>query len=195
MSYANLSRRRFLAIATTVFGGVGAAGAATPFVASLFPSERTKAAGAPVEVGFATLAPGAMQVITWRGQPVWILRRTDAMLADIRAEDAAVSDPHSDVPQQPDYARNEYRSIKPEIAVYAGVCTHLGCSPLFKSRDDTEEMGPSWRGGFYCPCHGSKFDLAGRVLRGSPAPTNLVVPPYEFVADSRIVIGSDRRTG
>jgi ubiquinol-cytochrome c reductase iron-sulfur subunit len=195
MSCPSPGKRRFLIAATGMFGGIGMAGAATPFIASMFPSERAKAAGAPVEVDIGTIASGTMQTVTWRGQPVWILRRTDAMLAGIRAQDASVSDPHSDVPQQPGYARNEYRSIKPEFAVLTGVCTHLGCSPLFRSAEDKEEMGRSWRGGFYCPCHGSKFDLAGRVLRGSPAPTNLVVPPYEFAAESKMIIGVDSRTG
>lgn len=194
MRQVDTTKRRFLVLATSIVGGIGTAGAAAPFIASMFPSERAKAAGAPVEADIQNLAPGAMRIVGWRGQPVWILRRTEAMLADIRADDALLSDPHSDVPQQPEYARNEFRSIKPEIAVLIGVCTHLGCSPEFKSAEDKAEMGQSWSGGFYCPCHGSKFDLAGRVLRGSPAPTNLVVPPYEFASDVKIIIGSDRRT-
>ena len=194
MRQVDTTKRRFLVVATSIVGGVGMTGAAAPFIASMFPSERAKAAGAPVEADIRDLAPGAMRIVAWRGSPVWILRRTDAMLADIRADDALLSDPHSDVPQQPHYARNEFRSIKPGIAVLVGVCTHLGCSPEFRSADDKAEMGQAWSGGFYCPCHGSKFDLAGRVLRGSPAPTNLVVPPYEFVTDDKIIIGSDRST-
>jgi ubiquinol-cytochrome c reductase iron-sulfur subunit len=180
-----------LIAATGIAGGVGMAGAAVPFIASMFPSERAKAAGAPVLADIRELAPGALRIVAWRGKPVWILRRTEAMLADIRADDALVSDPHSDVPQQPDYARNEFRSIKPTIAVLVGVCTHLGCSPQFRSAEEKAQMGQGWNGGFFCPCHGSKFDLAGRVLRGSPAPTNLVVPPYAFLSDDKIIIGSD----
>jgi ubiquinol-cytochrome c reductase iron-sulfur subunit len=194
MQEVDTKKRRLLLIATSLAGGIGVAGAAAPFVASMLPSERAKAAGAPVEADVGRLAPGELRIVTWRGQPVWILRRTKAMLSELSGNDAMVSDPHSEVPQQPDYARNEYRSIKPEIAVLVGVCTHLGCSPVFKPADDKAEMGQAWNGGFYCPCHGSKFDLAGRVIRGSPAPTNLVVPPYEFVSDEKIVIGSDRRT-
>lgn len=194
MRQVDKTKRRFLVVTTSIAGGIGAAAAVAPFVASMLPSERAKAAGAPVEVEIRDLAPGAMQIVAWRGKPVWVLRRTEAMLADIRADNALVSDPHSEVPQQPDYARNEYRSIKPEIAVIVGVCTHLGCSPQFRSAEDKSEMGPGWKGGFYCPCHGSKFDLAGRVLKGSPAPTNLVVPPYEFDGESRIIIGSSGKT-
>lgn len=191
MKYPNTSKRRFLVVAASVAGGIGMAGAAVPFVASMFPSEGAKAAGGPVETDIDNLAPGALRIIAWRGQPVWILRRTKAMLADIRADDALVSDPHSDVPQQPAYARNEFRSIKPDIAVIVAVCTHLGCTPNFKAADDKAEMGPAWHGGFLCPCHGSRFDFAGRVLRGSPAPTNLVIPPYAFVTADKIVIGKD----
>ena len=193
MTQVDNTKRRLLVVATSAVGGIGMAGAAAPFVASMFPSERAKAAGAPVEADIGNLAPGALRIVEWRGKPVWILRRTEAMLADIRADDALVSDPRSEVPQQPDYARNEFRSIKPDIAVLVGVCTHLGCSPQFKSADDKAEMGQAWSGGFYCPCHGSKFDLAGRVLKGSPAPTNLVVPPYEFVGTDKIIIGADTR--
>jgi len=191
----NVTRRRFLTVATSIAGGIGMAGAAAPFVASMLPSERAKAAGAPVAADISDLAPGELRIVAWRGSPVWILRRTVAMLADIRSDDAVVSDPRSDVPQQPAYAQNEFRSIKPGIAVLIGVCTHLGCSPEFKSAGDRADMGQAWHGGFFCPCHGSKFDLAGRVLRGSPAPTNLIVPPYEFANDDKIIIGSDKTNG
>ena len=165
-----------------------------PFVASLAPSARAKAAGAPVELDIANLAPGQLRIATWRGKPVWILRRSDEMLADIRRDDALVSDPRSEVPQQPHYAKNEFRSIDPRILVLVGVCTHLGCSPRFIPADAKGELGAAWNGGFYCPCHGSKFDLAGRVLKGSPAPTNLVVPPYQLVKGSTIIIGEDRKS-
>ena len=189
----NFAKRRFLLTATNIVGGVAIAGATAPFIGSMFPSERAKAAGAPVEADISELAPGAMQIVEWRGKPVWILRRTETMLAGIRADDSLVSDPRSEASQQPDYARNEFRSIKPEVSVMVGVCTHLGCSPQFKPAGDKAEMGQAWTGGFYCPCHGSKFDLAGRVLRGSPAPTNLVVPPYDFMDDGKIIVGSDTR--
>ena len=180
-------------IATNIVDGVAAAGAATAFTGSMFNSERAKAAGAPVEADISELAPGALQIVEWRGKPVWILRRTAVMLAAIRADDSLVADPRSEVSQPPDYARNELHSIRPDIGVLVGVCTHLGCSPQFKWADDKAEMGQAWTGGFYCPCHGSKFDLACRVLRGSPASTNLVVPPYECAGDGKIIIGSDTR--
>jgi ubiquinol-cytochrome c reductase iron-sulfur subunit len=186
------SKRGFL-VATSVVGGVAGVGAAAPFVASMFPSERAKALGAPVEVDIAKLAPGELVRVEWRGKPVWILRRTKEMLESIKQSDERVADPKLKVDQQPDYAKNEGRSIKPEILVLEGVCTHLGCSPQFKPKEASSEMGADWPGGFYCPCHGSKFDLAGRVYKGVPAPTNLKVPPYMYVADSTIVIGEDKK--
>lgn len=191
MNETERRRRRLLVAATSACACIAAAGAATPFVASMLPSERARAAGAPVEVDISGLAMGEMQVVKWRGQPVWLMRRSAAMLDAIRKNDGLVSDPTSGVPQQPDYAQNEFRSIKPEIAVLVGVCTHLGCSPQYEPADDKARMGQEWSGGFFCPCHGSKFDLAGRVLKGSPAPTNLVVPPYSFVGASKLVIGKD----
>ncbi|MEO7727628.1 MAG: ubiquinol-cytochrome c reductase iron-sulfur subunit [Burkholderiales bacterium] len=187
------SKRGFLMAATGVVGGVAAAATAVPFAGSMFPSERAKAAGAPVEADISKLAPGEMQIVEWRGKPVWIVNRTKEMLDGIKNSDARASDPKSDVPQQPDYAKNEFRSIKPEIAVLVGVCTHLGCSPQFKSADAKGDMGQDWVGGFFCPCHGSKFDFAGRVFQGSPAPINLEVPPYKFVGDAKIVIGDDTK--
>lgn len=186
-------KRCFLATATSVVGGVAAAAAAVPFAGSMFPSERAKAAGAPVEADISKLAPGEMQVVEWRGKPVWIVNRTKEMLESIKKSDATVSDPKSAVPLQPEYAKNEYRSIKPEIVVLEGVCSHLGCSPQFKSADAKGDMGMDWNGGFYCPCHGSKFDFAGRVFAGSPAPVNLKVPPYKFVGDGKIIIGDDSK--
>jgi len=184
--------RRNLVVATTVFGGAASVGAASPFVASMWPSERAKAAGAPVEVDISRLTPGELSVYEWRGQPVWVMRRTPGMLKDIKKDDAVVVDPDSEVPQQPQYAKNEYRSIKPELMVLVGICTHLGCSPTPKLQPSAD-MGPEWQGGFYCPCHGSKFDLAGRVYKGVPAPTNLVVPPHQFLSDSTILIGEDKK--
>ena len=183
-------RRRRLVAATCAVGGCACAGAAVPFLASLAPSARAKAAGAPVSVSLAGLQPGELRVVEWRGKPVWLLRRSDAMLAAIRRDDPIVSDPRSKVPHQPAYAKNEYRSIDPALAVLVGVCTHLGCSPQLMPASAKAQMGESWNGGFYCPCHGSKFDFAGRVIRGSPAPTNLVVPPYK-VAGGVVVVGED----
>jgi ubiquinol-cytochrome c reductase iron-sulfur subunit len=185
--------RRNLVVATGAAGGLASVGIAAPFAASWMPSERAKAAGAPVEADISGLAPGEMQIVEWRGKPVWILRRTKEMLASIKKSDGRVSDPQSQVPQQPDYAKNEYRSIKEEYVVLEGVCTHLGCSPQLKTVEAQAEMGGDWAGGFYCPCHGSKFDLAGRVYKGSPAPINLPVPPYTFLSDNTIVIGDDKK--
>ena len=187
------NKRGFLLTATGVVGGVAAAATAVPFAGSMFPSERAKAAGAPVEVDISKLAPGEMQIVEYRGKPVWIVNRTKEMLEGIKKSDSKVSDPKSDVPQQPEYAKNEYRSIKPDIVVLEGVCTHLGCSPQYKSVDSKADMGQDWNGGFFCPCHGSKFDFAGRVFAGSPAPKNLEVPKYKFVGDARIVIGDDTK--
>jgi ubiquinol-cytochrome c reductase iron-sulfur subunit len=184
--------RRSLLVATTAVGAVAGLGAAVPFVASLWPSERAKAAGAPIEVDLSLIAPGEVKTFEWRGKPVWVIRRTQEMLASLKAAEGRLSDPASKASEQPKYAENEYRSQKPEIMVMEGVCTHLGCSPQLKPADAMGEMGGDWAGGFYCPCHGSKFDLAGRVYSGSPAPLNLKVPPYEFVSDATLVIGEDK---
>jgi ubiquinol-cytochrome c reductase iron-sulfur subunit len=186
-------KRRLLIGAASLVGGAAAIGASVPFVDSMWPSEAAKAAAAPVEADIGALAPGEMQIVAWRGQPVWILRRTAQMLEDIRRDDPLASDPHSDVPQQPGYAKNEFRSVNPEIAILVGVCTHLGCAPQLRLADDNAEMGVGWNGGFYCPCHGSKFDFAGRVLKGSPAPTNLVVPPYRFASSGKVIIGDETK--
>jgi ubiquinol-cytochrome c reductase iron-sulfur subunit len=185
--------RRNLVVATGVAGGVAGAGAAIPFVGSMFPSERAKAAGAPVEVDLSKIAPGEMAVIEWRGKPVWVIHRTKEMLESLKAVSARLTDPESRASTQPAYAKNEARAQNPEWMVMEGVCTHLGCSPQLKSADAKAEMGADWAGGFYCPCHGSKFDLAGRVFRGAPAPLNLVVPPYTL-ADSKLTIGEDQET-
>jgi ubiquinol-cytochrome c reductase iron-sulfur subunit len=184
--------RRTLVVATSVVGGAATIGAAVPFVASMLPSERAKAAGAPVEAEIAVLQPGELRVFEWRGKPVWVLRRTKEMLESLKAVMPNLTDPESKHSEQPKYAKNEYRSLKPEYMVMEGVCTHLGCSPQLKPADAKAEMGSDWAGGFYCPCHGSKFDYAGRVYRGSPAPTNLVVPPYTFPSDLALVIGEDQ---
>lgn len=188
-------RRRFLTAATTVVGGVGCAFAAVPFVASFQPSARTKAIGAPVEIDVSKLEPGQRIIAKWRGKPVWVVRRSAAMLADLPKNDEHLRDPDSEVvEQQPPYARNAYRSIKAEYLVVIGICTHLGCSPTFVPKEDAGALGPDWLGGFFCPCHGSRFDLAGRVYKGVPAPTNLEVPPYKYLSDSVIVVGVDEGT-
>jgi ubiquinol-cytochrome c reductase iron-sulfur subunit len=184
--------RRNLVVATSVVGGAAAVGAAVPFVACMLPSHRPKPAGAPVEVDISKLAPGEVGIYEWRGKPVWVIRRTQEMIDSLKAVVPNLTDPESKSSRQPQYAENEYRAAKPEIMVMEGVCTHLGCSPQAKSVEARAEMGADWVGGFYCPCHGSKFDYAGRVFRGAPAPTNLVVPPYTFLSDSTLLIGEDK---
>jgi len=186
--------RRNLVVATSVVGGAATVGAAVPFVASMLPSERARAAGAPVEVDLSRLAPGELGVYEWRGKPVWVIRRTKEMIDSLQAVVPNLTDPESKSSNQPQYAENQHRSSKPDIMVMEGVCTHLGCSPQLKTAEAKAEMGGDWVGGFYCPCHGSKFDYAGRVFRGAPAPTNLVVPPYTFVSDSTLVIGEDKES-
>lgn len=190
-SNVDKGRRRFLTAAATVVGGAGAAAGAVPFIATMTPSAKTKAIGAPVEVDISKLKPGERMIEKWQGKPVWILRRTKEMLADIAAQDAAVSDPKSESSAQPDYAKNEYRAREEEFLVVIGICTHLGCSPNFVLKDGDNLPAVDWKGGFFCPCHGSRFDLAGRVFKGVPAPTNLVIPPYKFITPSRLVIGDD----
>lgn len=190
------SKRCFLVAATSVVGGVAAGAAAVPFVGSMLPSERAKAAGAPVEVDISTLAPGDKMTVEWRGQPVWVVRRTRDMLATLPKLDDRVADPNSERKKDeltPRYARNEYRSIKPEYLVVVGICTHLGCAPVDKFKAGPEKFESNWEGGFYCPCHGSLFDLAGRVYKNKPAPDNLRVPPYKFLTDTRILIGDDTK--
>lgn len=186
-------RRRFLLNTTCALGGVGALCALTPFVTSLLPSAKTQALGAPVEVDLSTLEPGQNAIIEWRGKPVWIIRRTKEMLDHLNGHNAELRDPDSLVDQQPEYAKNEYRSIKPEYLVLIGICTHLGCSPKYKP--SLGELGNEWPGGFFCPCHGSTFDLSGRVFKGVPAPINLEVPPYRFINEHTIIIGEDTKEG
>lgn len=186
-------KRRVLLTATTLAGGAAAGAAAVPFVASMMPSERAKAAGAPVELDIANLGPGQKMVVEWRGKPVWLIYRTKEMLKAIRAVDALVADPESQRSEQPEYAQNEFRSLKPEYLVVVGICTHLGCSPVDRFERKPEPFEADWQGGFYCPCHGSLFDLAGRVYKNKPAPTNLVVPPYQFLAQDKLLIGDDTK--
>jgi len=185
--------RRNLVLATSVAGGAASIGAAIPFVASMLPSERAKAAGAPITVDISAIAPGEMKIFEWRGKPVWVIRRTREMVDSLKALAPMLADPGSAKSEQPAYARNESRSLKPDLMVVEGVCTHLGCSPQMKPVDAKAEMGADWAGGFYCPCHGSKFDLAGRVFRGAPAPTNLPVPPHTFLSDGTLLIGDDKK--
>jgi len=185
--------RRNLVVATSVVGGAACVGAAVPFITSMLPSERAKAAGAPVEVDISQIGPGELKVFEWRGKPVWVIRRTPDMLDSLKAVAGKLTDPASKSSLQPQYAANEYRSLKPDVMVMEGVCTHLGCSPQMKPADAKAEMGGDWAGGFYCACHGSKFDLAGRVFRGAPAPTNLTVPPYAFLSDGTLLIGDDQK--
>ncbi len=190
----NPQRRRLL-LATSGLGAVGTVLALTPFVLSMMPSARAKAAGAPVEVDISKIEPGQLLTVEWRGKPVWILRRTPEMLKSLADDEKFLADPKSTVvEQQPSYAQNPTRSLKPEFLVLVGICTHLGCSPAQRLvAGMASGLGEEWPGGFFCPCHGSKFDLAGRVFKNVPAPTNLHVPPYSFMSDTRIIIGVDKK--
>ncbi|MCE9683251.1 ubiquinol-cytochrome c reductase iron-sulfur subunit [Halomonas alkalisoli] len=190
----NKGRRRLLLGATTVVGAVGAVGVAVPFVASWQPSARARAAGAPVSADVSKLEAGQRMTVEWRGRPVWIVRRTDDMIERTENFDPArLADPDSNEPQQPQYVTGPLRSIRPDISVLIGICTHLGCSPLYRPEPDDVDM-TAWPGGYFCPCHGSYFDLAGRVFRNVPAPTNLEVPPYRFESDDVIIVGEDEET-
>jgi ubiquinol-cytochrome c reductase iron-sulfur subunit len=194
-STVDASKRTWL-IASSCAGAVGAGFVAVPFVSSFQPSERAKAAGAPVEVDISTLEPGQKMTVEWRGKPVWILRRTPEMLATLKKTDDDVADPNSDrtAYPTPEWAKNEWRSIKPEYLVLVGICTHLGCSPTDKLQPGPQPSLPDdWEGGFLCPCHGSTFDLAGRVYKNKPAPDNLEVPPYTFLSDTRLLIGEHNK--
>ena len=184
-------KRRFLIGATSVVGGVGVVSTATPFVMSLFPSDRAKAAGAPVEVDIAKLEPGQKIDVEWRGKVVWLINRTAPMLETLPKLDPKLADPNSNASQQPPNCKNEHRSVKDNVVVLIGICTHLGCSPTFRPEVGPADLGADWLGGFFCPCHQSKFDLAGRVYAGVPAPTNLPVPPHSYLTDTRIRIGED----
>ncbi|UTH76572.1 ubiquinol-cytochrome c reductase iron-sulfur subunit [Chromobacterium sp. IIBBL 290-4] len=185
-------RRRFLTVASSAVGGVAVVGAATPFFLSFFPSERAKAAGAPVEVDIGKIELGQKINVEWRGKPVWILSRTPEQLKNLPKNDPKLVDPQSEVEQQPKYCQNEHRSIKPQYLIAVGICTHLGCSPTFRPDLAPADLGPEWLGGFYCPCHGSKFDLAARVFKGVPAPKNLEIPPHKYMSDTRLLIGDDK---
>ena len=184
-------KRRFLTKTATVVGAVGAGFLAVPFVSSMRPSAKAEAMGAPVEVDIEKLEPGQRVVVLWRGKPVWVVRRTPETLAGLVELDGVLLDPESNQSEQPTSSKNEARAIKPEIFVAVGVCTHLGCSPVYRPDIAPADLGPDWKGGFFCPCHGSKFDMAGRVYKGVPAPVNLEIPPYYFASDNRIVVGLD----
>lgn len=185
------SRRRFLTAATSVIGGVGVAYATAPFLCAWFPSAKAQALGAPVKIDLSKLDPGAQITVEWRGQPVWVVRRSEDVVGKLSAIDELLRDPDSDMEQQPEYAKNPYRSIKPEYLVLVGICTHLGCVPTYKPVPGS--IQPDWPGGFFCPCHGSKFDMAGRVFKGVPAPLNMVVPPYYYESDTIVVVGQDQK--
>lgn len=188
----NPARRRFLTQATTAVGAVGVGFLLVPFVSSMAPSAKARAAGAPVRADISKLEPGQMIRVEWRGKPVWIVKRTAENLDTLTAIEPVLADVGSEVSDQPAYATNAERSIKPEILVLVGICTHLGCSPTYRPDVAPVDLGADWQGGFFCPCHGSKFDMAGRVFKGMPAPTNLPVPPHRFLTESEILIGEDQ---
>jgi ubiquinol-cytochrome c reductase iron-sulfur subunit len=187
----DLKKRRMLTVATSVVGAVGAAYVAVPFVASWQPSARAKAAGAPVEADISKVEEGQLLRVKWRGKPVWVVRRTKEMLASLPALNDMLRDPNSDESDQPAYCKNEHRSRKAEYFVGVGICTHLGCSPTYRPEVAPADLGAEWKGGFFCPCHGSRFDLSGRVYQGVPAPLNLVIPPYQYLSDTTLLIGED----
>ena len=189
--HVDSGRRRLLTVATTTVGLAGAVGLAIPFAGSLSPSEKAKAAGAPVKVDISKLEAGQQITVEWRGKPVWIIKRSQEMLDELSGLNGILSDPNSDVGQQPEYAQNPHRSINEEILVLVGICTHLGCSPAYQPDIGPATFDNNWKGGFLCACHGSKFDMAGRVYSGVPAPTNLVVPPHQYLSDTEILVGDD----
>jgi len=185
-------KRRILTAAASVVGGIGVAYVAAPFVLSMDPSAKAQAAGAPVDIDISKLEIGQLMTVEWRGKPVWVLRRNDEMIKRTEELNSVLRDPHSEeITQQPNYAKNEYRSVNPEYMVMIGLCTHLGCVPTYRPDIAPEDLGKDWKGGFFCPCHGSKFDLSGRVYTGVPAPSNLVVPPYRYVTETRVLVGVD----
>ncbi len=182
-------KRRFLIAATTAVGGIAGVGVIAPFVMSMMPSQRAKAAGAPVEVDISKIEPGMLLAVAWQGKPVWVVNRTKTMLKDLPTNDSRLVDPKSEQEQQPPYAKNEFRSIKPEYLVVVGICTHLGCSPTYRPEMAPPDLGPKWDGGWFCPCHGSKYDLSARVYKDVPSPLNMVIPPHHYLSDTRILVG------
>jgi len=188
----NTGRRRFLTAATSVVGAVGVGFVLVPFISSMQPSAKARAAGAPIRADISKLESGQMIRVKWRGKPVWIVNRTQSMLETLPTLDDELRDPQSLEPQQPPYAQNEWRSIKQEYLVLIGICTHLGCSPTYRPDVGAADLGgDAWKGGFFCPCHGSRFDLAGRVFKGVPAPLNLEVPPHRYLSEDEILVGED----
>ena len=185
------SKRWFLTKTAAMVGAAGAIFAATPFISSMQPSEKAQAAGAPVEVDISKLEPGQLIRVRWRGKPVWVVQRTQESLSSLPKLEPKLRDPKSEQSEQPESAKNEYRSSKPEILVALGVCTHLGCAPTYRPEVAPADLGPEWLGGFFCPCHGSSFDLAGRVYKGVPAPRNLDIPPHQYLSDTRLLIGEN----
>ena len=186
-------KRRFLTNATTVVGSIGAIAVTIPFISSLSPSAKARAAGAPVEVDISKLEIGQLLTIEWRGKPVFVFRRSEETLSTLANLKSELRDPHSEeLGQQPDYCKNDLRSIREDLMVLVGICTHLGCAPTYRPELAPEDLGPDWQGGFFCPCHGSTFDLAGRVYQSVPAPTNLVVPPHYFINDNKLLIGKEK---
>ena len=187
----DVSKRQFLTLAATAASAVGVGLAAIPFVSAMQPSAKAQAAGGPVEVDISQLEPGQLIRVKWRGRPVWVLRRTPESLAALGSLNPELRDPMSEESIQPENAHNEVRSIKPEIWVAEGLCTHLGCVPSYRPEVAPADLGPDWKGGFFCPCHGSRFDLAGRVYKGVPAPTNLVIPSHRYLSDTLLQIGEE----
>ncbi len=188
------SKRRFLVAMSSAVGGVAAAGAAVPFVMSMLPSAKALAAGAPVEVDLSKVEPGMQLTAEWRGKPIWIVHRTPEMLDLLGRHDDKLTDPNSEkTSQQPEYCKNPTRSIHPQYLIAIGICTHLGCSPTYRKEIGAADLGADWPGGFFCPCHGSRFDLAARVFKGSPAPTNLVIPPHKYLSETMVLIGEDAK--
>ncbi|RLA21007.1 MAG: ubiquinol-cytochrome c reductase iron-sulfur subunit [Gammaproteobacteria bacterium] len=185
------SKRQFLTTALTVVGAVGTGYIAVPFLSQMQPSTKAKAAGAPVEIDISKMETGQLIRAAWRGKPVWVLNRTPEVLEILAEQTDKLADPLSLESNQPESSNNEFRSIKPEIFIAVGLCTHLGCSPTFRPEIAPNDLGEDWKGGFFCPCHGSGFDLAGRVFRGVPAPTNLDVPPHRYMSETRIIIGDE----
>lgn len=186
------SRRRFLTLAASGMGVVGGAAVVWPFLASLKPSAKAQAAGAPITIDLAAIEPGQKFTTTWRGKAIWVVKRTPEMVASLDKVKGDLIDPDSAKSTQPEYAKNGARAIKPDVAVLIANCTHLGCIPTFRPEHPAPDIAANWEGGFFCPCHGSKFDLAGRVFKGSPAPANLSVPPYRFASDAQLVVGEDQ---
>ncbi len=191
----DLKRRRFLTTAASVVGGVGVVAVAVPFISSMEPSARAQAAGAPVEADISKLELGQIMTVAWRGKPVWVVNRPKTVLDTLSTLDSILLDPQSNQSEQPKNCKNEDRSIKPEYLVMVGICTHLGCSPTYRPDIAPPDLGPTWKGGFFCPCHGSRYDLAGRVYKGQPAPLNMVVPPYRYLSDTRVLIGAAEEEG